>query len=107
MTSSTAVTRADVEVLLRIVGSRKGATTEEVFEFERRHRRDTPSVDAIRDSLSRLSAAGFVEQRDQRFHAAPSLIAAFTNAARNCRDTLEERDILYRIIWPPDGRGGE
>ena len=45
-----------------------------------------------------VMAATLIEQRDNTYFGSQELQSAFLNQCRNCRDTVEEFDVLTRII---------
>ena len=92
------LSRSDLSVLLRIVGSRKGADFNALKEFVGAHAHHQVTPDQLRESLNRLLAASLIVQRDNAYFGSEVLQAAFLNECRNCRDTIEEFDILTRII---------
>lgn len=111
MAQSNTLTRFDRSVLLRIVGSRKGADLDALLAFERAHHRQEPSADEIRASVARLIAAELIVQQGNQYFGTPQVQAAFLNECRNCSDTIEEFDVLNRIITQfgrleePEGEG--
>lgn len=98
MSSAAAFTHADLRILLRIIGSRKGANLTEIAAFHQSHRWPEATPDQIRQTVDRFAALGCVVEREGAFHATPGLQRAFNEACRNCRDTIEESDILARIL---------
>lgn len=89
--------KRDVDTFLWIVGSRTGATFDEVVvRYDSHHKPLSPSQ--IHESLWRLEAHDLISCSDQRYHAKPELQAEFLDACRNCRDTFEETEILHRIM---------
>ena len=98
MPSSSTFSRSDMRVLLRIIGSRKGADLEEIVAFHRSHRWPEITSEQVNDVVNRFASGGFVVQQGTKFLASPSLQAAFNDACRNCQDTIEEYDILARIL---------
>ena len=92
------LTRSDLSVLLRIVGSRNGAEFNAILEFETSHHRQHTTADQIRDSLTRLIDAELIVQRGNLYFGAPHVQAAFLDECRNCCDTIEEFDVLDRIL---------
>lgn len=98
MPASSTVSRMDMRILLRIIGSRKGADLAEIVEFHRSHRWPDITSEQVHDVVSRFVSNGFVVQQGTKFLASPSLQAAFNDACRNCQDTIEEYDILGRIL---------
>jgi hypothetical protein len=98
MIHSVTLSRSDLSVLLRVVGSRKGADLDAIVSFEQRHLRSPPSVDEIQKSISRLMVAGYVYQQGKQYFGAPELQNAFFEEVRNCRDTVEEFDVLQRVL---------
>lgn len=100
MIQTATIKRSDVNVLLRIVGSRTGATPEAVLKFERSHHSPNINQAEIDEIIQRLAEAGLVTQRDGKYFSSDELQQAFLDECRNCRDTVEEFDILCRIIKP-------
>jgi hypothetical protein len=98
MAQPDSLTRGDLSVLLRIVGSRNGADFDAILAFESSHHRQRPTADQIHDSLTRLMDAGLIVESGNQYVGAPQVQAAFLEECRNCRDTIEEFDILNRII---------
>ena len=92
------LTRTDLSVLLRIVGSRQGADLDAIVDFESSHHRQHRTPDQIRESLARLMGAALVVQQGNQYFGAPEVQAAFFDECRNCSDTIEEFDVLNRII---------
>jgi hypothetical protein len=90
--------RSDLSVLLRIVGSRKGADFNALRDFVGSHGRDRVTPDQLQESLERLLNKSLIVRRDGEYVASNELQAAFLDECRNCRDTIEEFDILTRII---------
>lgn len=100
MSSASAFTRSDLRILLRIIGSRKGADVDEIVAFHRSHRWPETGPDQVRAVIARFNALGWVTQQENRFLASPALQAEFNEACRNCSDTIEEYDTLARILEP-------
>lgn len=99
MTDNTSLEKRDSNVLLWIVGSRRGASFEEIVDHEcAHHRRHPPTEDELRESLSRLEAKELIWRNGDRYEAKHELQEAFLNECRNCRDTFEETDVLQRMI---------
>jgi hypothetical protein len=98
MVQPDSLTRSDLSVLLRVVGSRNGADFDDILAFESSHHRQRPTTEQIRDSLSRLVDAELIMQRGNQYVGVPQVQAAFLDECRNCCDTIEEFDILNRII---------
>jgi hypothetical protein len=100
MSSASAFTRGDLQILLRIIGSRKGADLGEIMAFHKSHRWPEATPEQIRDVITRFVSLGWVTEQGEKFLASPTLQSAFNEACRNCRDTIEEFDILARILEP-------
>jgi hypothetical protein len=98
MGQSMTLTRYDLSALLRVVGSRKGADIDAILKFEQSHHRKPPTAEQVGQSISRLLAAGLVTQQGNHYLSAPHIQAAFFNEVRNCRDTVEEFDVLNRVL---------
>ncbi|MGE0755869.1 MAG: hypothetical protein AB7F89_11430 [Pirellulaceae bacterium] len=98
MIQSPELNRIDRSILLRIVGSRKGADLEAISVFEQAHHRRPPSAQEIRESIDRLVTAGLAVQQGNQFFGTPELQNAFFEEVRNCRDTMEEYDVLNRVL---------
>jgi hypothetical protein len=98
MIQSQTLSRSDLSILLRIVGSRAGADIEAIAAFERSHRRKPATIDEMRESVARLVAAGYVKQQGSRYYGAPEIQTAFLDEVRNCRDTIEEFDVLKGVM---------
>ena len=98
MVQPDSLTRSDLSVLLRIVGSRNGADLDAIFAFESSHHRQHPTAEQIRESLARLLDAELIVQRGNQFVGAPQVQAAFLDECKNCCDTIEEFDVLDRIL---------
>ena len=98
MPSSSTFSRADMRILLRIIGSRKGADLEEIVAFHRSHRWPEITSEQVHDVVNRFASTGFLVQQGTKYLASPTLQAAFNDACRNCQDTIEEYDILARIL---------
>ncbi|MDA1179058.1 MAG: hypothetical protein O2931_09720, partial [Planctomycetota bacterium] len=64
--------------------------------------RKPPSSDAIRDSLARLEVRRLIHRAADRYLGDGKLQAAFMNECQNCRDTIEEIDILQRLVTQID-----
>lgn len=88
----------DFTVLLRVVGSRKGADLDAVLAFERAHQRKEPRREEALESLNRLVAAELIVQQGNQYFGTPEVQSAFLDECRNCRDTMEEFNVLNRII---------
>lgn len=101
MTQVSSLQQLDVHVLLRIVGSRNGADLQSILAFEKSHKQQKATVEDIRAAVTRLIQAGHVVQRQDKYFGSDGLHQAFLDECRNCRDTIEEFDILSRIV----GRG--
>jgi hypothetical protein len=91
-------TRADLNVLFWVVGCTTGASVEEIVEHEARRHRHPPTADAIRESLARLKAEGVIVLQGDRYQGEAGLQRAFLHQCRNCRDTIEEVEILRRLL---------
>lgn len=100
MTEAQHLTRSDLSVLFWIVGCTRGASFEEIVEHEGHRRREPPSPDAIRESLSRLEERQLIFLREGRYWGNEDLQTAFLRECRNCRDTIEEVDVLRRLLGP-------
>lgn len=100
MIQTAAIKRSDINILLRIVGCRAGATWNSILAFERSHHRPSLGEIEIRESLDRLLDAGLIVQANDNYLASADLQSAFLAECRNCRDTIEEFDILCRITQP-------
>ncbi len=100
MSSASTFTRSDLRILLRIIGSRKGADFEEIVAFHRSHRWPEATPEQVREVVGRFTSMGWVTEQGNKFLASPKLQTAFNDACRNCRDTIEEYDILARILEP-------
>ena len=100
MSSASAFTKPDLRILLRIIGSRKGADLSEIVAFHKSHRWPEATPEQIRDVIGRFISLGWVTEQDNKYMASPALQSAFNEACRNCRDTIEEFDILTRILEP-------
>ena len=98
MGSAPILAQADLDVFLWIVGSRPGASLDEILAREQSHDPHPCSRDQIRESLWRLEAKGLITCDGLRYHAEPSMQSRFLEACRNCRDTLEENQILHRLL---------
>lgn len=98
MSETITLNKTDTSILLRIIGSRKGADFEALANFERAHHRVPPTDDQIRESLSRLIGIGVIAQQGANYVGKPELQAAFFGEVRNCRDTLEEYSVLTRVL---------
>ena len=98
MVQPDSLTRSDLSVLLRIVGSRNGADLDAILAFENSHHRQRSTADQIRESLARLMDAELIVLRGNQYVGTPQVQAAFLDECRNCCDTIEEFDILNRII---------
>jgi hypothetical protein len=95
---SSAFTRTDLRILLRIIGSRKGADIDEIVAFHRSHRWPDAGPEQVRAVIGRFVSLGCIVERENRFFASAELQASFNDACRNCTDTIEELDILARIL---------
>lgn len=100
MSSSPAFSHSDLRILLRIIGSRKGANVDEIVAFHESHHWSEGTMEHISEVVGRLSALGWVSQQDGKFFASQKLQSAFNEACRNCQDTLEEYEILSHILQP-------
>jgi hypothetical protein len=98
MPQPTGFSRFDRSILLRIVGSRRGADMEAIATFEKAHHRNPPTAQQIDESLARLKATGFIVQRGNHYFSVPEIQSAFFSEVRNCRDTVEELDVLDRVL---------
>jgi hypothetical protein len=98
MTQDQHLSRADLNVLFWIVGCRTGATFEEIFQHESHLHRQPPSQEAIRECLARLEARRLITLVGDRYRGDSKLQKAFLNECQNCQDTIEEIDILSRLI---------
>lgn len=96
------LSRSDLGVLFWVVGCRTGAKLEEIIEHEGHCHRKPPSNDEIGESLLRLAARRLIYQTGDRYVSDPKLQAAFMNQCQNSRDTVEEIEILRRLIATMD-----
>lgn len=98
MPDTITLSKTDTSLLLRIVGSRKGATFEDLANFERAHHRKPATEDQMRESITRLIGIGIIVQQGPHYVGKPNIQAAFLNEVRNCRDTIEEFSVLTRVL---------
>jgi hypothetical protein len=98
MSSASEFSRAELRVLLRVIGSRKGADIDEIVAFHQSHRWPDGSPEQVRAAIGRFTSLGCVVEREKRYFVSTALQTAFNDACRNCSDTIEELDILARIL---------
>lgn len=101
MSQASTFNRFDVHVLLRIAGSRTGADAASILAFEKSHHHDGTSMDMVQQSIARLLEAGHIVQQGEKYVSSGSLQKSFLSECRNCRDTVEEFDVLSRILGKP------
>src|SRR5687768_8384219 len=92
------LSRSDLSVLLRIVGSRNGANLDDILAFESSHHRQHPTAEQVSESLNRLLDAALIMRQVDHYVGTPQVQAAFLEACRNCCDTIEEFDVLNKIV---------